>query len=53
MANPDVTDEPLIFALGMTALQELDLNGTQVTDSGEEPESLRSGNTPVGKDEDH
>ena len=34
MANPDVTDETLESLKEMNTLQELDLNGTQVTDAG-------------------
>ena len=34
MANPDVTDQTLEPLKEMKALQELDLNGTQVTDAG-------------------
>ena len=34
MANPDVTDEVLEKLRDMKALQELDLNGTPVTDAG-------------------
>jgi hypothetical protein len=34
MANPDVTDETLLFLRGFTQLKELDLNDTAVTDAG-------------------
>ena len=34
MANPDVTDQTLEHLRGMSALKELDLNNTQVTDAG-------------------
>jgi hypothetical protein len=34
MANPDVTDETLVYVLPMAGLYELDLNDTQITDRG-------------------
>jgi len=34
MANPDVNDETIEALSGMKVLQELDLNGTQLTDAG-------------------
>lgn len=34
MANADVTDETLQYLVGMTKLEELDLNDTQITDAG-------------------
>ena len=34
MANPDVTDQTLVYLRGMTKLRELDLNNTQVGDEG-------------------
>jgi hypothetical protein len=34
MANPEVKDETLEYLLGMSALEELDLNNTQVSDQG-------------------
>jgi hypothetical protein len=34
MANPDVTDETLVYLKGMNNLRELDLNDTLVTDAG-------------------
>ncbi len=34
MANPDVTDQTLLYLTGLSELQELDLNDTQVTDRG-------------------
>jgi hypothetical protein len=34
MANPDVTDETLVYVLPMQGLYELDLNDTQITDRG-------------------
>ena len=34
MANPDVTDQTLEHLKGMNRLEELDLNNTQVSDSG-------------------
>jgi hypothetical protein len=34
MANPDVSDETLLYLRGMDRLRELDLNDTKVTDEG-------------------
>ena len=34
MANPDVTDQTLVYLKGMTRLRELDLEGSQVGDEG-------------------
>ena len=34
MANPDVTDHTIEALRGMNELEELDLNGTQITDAG-------------------
>ena len=55
MANPDVTDQSLESLKEMKALQELDLNGTQVTDAGlvDPPGSSRAGDAAAGQDQDH
>ena len=55
MANPDVTDESLESLHGDEKLQELDLNGTQVTDAGLKilQRSSCSGKATARQDKDH